>query len=132
MWKVNINDVPTEHREWSWESGNYDRYRQNISVALGNSEEARHPFDVELTRVPPGQKPCPVHEHSHWTEFFIVVSGTGEVTRNDEKARVGSGDCFIQPAGTRHRIANASETEDLVYYVIANEHPNDSVIRHEV
>ena len=89
-------------------------------------------FDVELTRVPPGQKPCPVHEHSHWTEFFIVVSGTGEVTRNDEKARVGSGDCFIQPAGTRHRIANASETEDLVYYVIANEHPNDSVIRHEV
>ena len=132
MWKVNIDDVPTERREWSWESGNYIRDRRPISVALGNSEETPHPFDVELTRVPPGQKPCPVHEHSHWTEFFIVVSGIGEVTRNDESVRVASGDCFVQPEGTRHRIANASKTEDLVYYVIANEDKDDSVIRHKV
>ncbi len=132
MWKTNLNDVSTEHQQWSWESGNYERYRQHISVALGNSEDEPHPFDVELTRVPPGCKPCPIHEHSRMWELFIVVSGNGEVTRNGEKVTVGPGDCFIQPAGTRHRIANASDTDDLIYYIVANEDENDSGTRHEV
>jgi mannose-6-phosphate isomerase-like protein (cupin superfamily) len=38
----------------------------------------------------------------------------------------------MQPAGIRHRIRNASDTEDLVYYVIANENPEDTGERFEV
>lgn len=128
-WIVNTNDLEEEHQQWSWETGNYERYRRHVSVALGNAEDRPHPFDVELTRVPPGQKPCPVHAHGKRWEFFIVVSGTGTVHRNGETADVRAGDCFVQPADTEHRIANASETEDLVYYVIANEVEPDTVRR---
>ena len=127
-WKINIDDVPEEHQEWSWEGNDYDRYRRQLSAVFGN--DGRHPFDVELTRVPPGAAPCPVHEHSAMWEFFIIVSGTGEVHRNDETSTVGAGDCFLQPAGTRHRVRNASDSEDLVYYVIANETPPE-VTKHE-
>lgn len=131
-WKINLNDVPEEHQEWSWQDGKYERYRRHISVALGNTEDNRHPFDAEYTRVPPGARPCPVHAHTHMWEFFIVVSGRAIVQRNGESVEAVEGDCFMQPAGTRHRIRNASETEDLVYYVIGNEHEEDSGERFEV
>ena len=126
-WKINIDDVPVEHQTWQWKDGNYERYRQHVSLALGNKESNPHPFDVELTRVPPGARPCPVHSHSKSWEFFIVVSGTAIVQRGEETDRASVGDCFMQPAGTRHRIHNASQTEELIFYVIANEHEDDSV-----
>ena len=44
-WKINIEDVPVEHQTWQWEEGHYERYRQHISIALGNSEMQPHPFD---------------------------------------------------------------------------------------
>ena len=130
-WIVNTNDVEEEHQEWSWESGNYARYPKHISVALGNTD-ANHPFDVELTRLAPGQRPCPVHAHSHRWEFFIIVSGSAIIQRDGEEVSGKAGDCFIQPAETRHRIRNGSETEELTYYVIANEDEQDSGERFEV
>ena len=126
-WKINIDDVPVEHQTWQWEDGNYERYRQHLSVALGNKEPNSHPFDVELTRVPPGARPCPVHAHSNRWELFIVVAGKAIVQREEETVQATVGDCFMQPAGTRHRIQNGSQTEELVFYVIADEHADDSV-----
>ena len=131
-WLISQNDIEEEHQQWSWEDGNYERFRRHLSVALGNTEADPHPFDVELTRLPPGAKPCPVHAHANRWEFFIVVSGTGHVHRNGEIVDVKAGDCFMQPGGTRHRIWNASDTEELTYYVIANEVESDSVERFEV
>lgn len=132
-WKINIDDVPERHQVWQWKEGHYERYRREVSVALGNSEDNRHPFDVELTRLPPGARPCPIHVHDNRWEFFIVVSGQGIVDRNGESIAVVSGDCFMQSAGTKHRIRNASETEELVYYVIANEpEGNDTGERVEI
>jgi mannose-6-phosphate isomerase-like protein (cupin superfamily) len=122
QWKINLNDVPEEHQLWSWRNGNYERFRRQVSVALGNTRDNPHPFDVELTRLPPGARPCPIHSHSYRWEFFIIVSGQAIVQREGESIKAVKGDCFMQPAGTRHRIRNASETEDLVYYVIASEH----------
>ena len=129
-WKINLDQVPGQHQIWSWEGANYERTHQHISVALGNGEEHPHPFDVELTRVPSGAAPCPVHSHTHWWEFFIIVSGRGEISRNEEIWEAGPGDCFVQPPGTRHRIRNLSQTEDLVYYVIANEDPANQTTKH--
>lgn len=54
-------------------------------------------------------------------EFFIIVSGEGIMYRNDKDFRMKPGDCFYQTPGTYHRLFNTSETEDLVFYVIANE-----------
>jgi mannose-6-phosphate isomerase-like protein (cupin superfamily) len=129
-WKVNIEDLEEERQQWGWQGYDYDRYRRHLSVALGNRKEAPHPFDVELTRVPPGAAPCPVHSHNRWWEFFLIVSGTGEVSRNGETHTVKAGDCFVQPPGTRHRVRNASDSVDLVYYVIANEDPENAGVKH--
>lgn len=129
-WKVNIEDVAEERQQWSWEGHDYDRYRRHLSVALGNRNEAPHPYDVELTRVPPGAAPCPVHSHGGWWELFVIVSGQGEVTRNEETFAVGPGVCFMQPPGTRHRVRNASPSEDLVYYVIVNEVSENPTTKH--
>lgn len=121
-WKINLDDVPEVHQMWSWKNGSYERFRREVSVTLGNTGESPHPFDVELSRLPPGARPCPVHSHTHRWEFFIIVSGRAVVDREGESTEAVTGDCFVQPAGTRHRIRNASESEDLIYYVIASEH----------
>ena len=123
-WKIHIDDVPEQLQEWSWEGNDYRRYRKHVSVALGHDGD--HPFDVELVRLPPGATPCPVHEHSAMWEFFVIVAGEGEVHRNGDTAAVRAGDCFMQPAGTRHRVRNVSETDELLFYVIANEGPTQT------
>ena len=117
--KINLSDVPVQHQQWG--KGRYDRKRRHISVALGNRDGTRHPFDVEYTVVAPGHYNCPHHAHSKMTEFFIVVSGQGRVERNDEVFEIRAGDCFIQHPGTFHHILNTSETEDLAFYIIADE-----------
>ena len=120
-WKLNLSEVPEEHSEQRFQDHFYERYRRRVSLALGNVKGSNHPFDVEVTRLPPGVAACPIHRHELWWEFFAVISGRGEVHRNGEVHQVAPGDCFIQPPGTRHRIRNSSASEDLVYYVIANE-----------
>ncbi|MEW6751260.1 MAG: cupin domain-containing protein [Candidatus Latescibacterota bacterium] len=129
-WKVNTEEVGEQVQRWSWEGAQYERGRRHLSVALGNVEGSRHPFDVELTRVPPGAAPCPVHSHSALWEFFLIVAGQGEVSRNGETFAVRPGDCFMQPPGTQHRVRNASATEDLLFYVIANEGGVDVCTKH--
>ena len=128
-WIVNQRDVDVEHQVWHWEDQTYERYRQHLSVVLGNTPDAPHPFDVELTRVPPGARPCPVHAHKERWEFFIVVEGRASIERDGEEVEVGQGACFMQPAGTRHRIRNASNVDDLVFYVIANEVEDETTER---
>ena len=129
-WKIHLDDVPCELQKWSWEDGTYERTRQHISVALGNDDETPHPFDVELTTVSPGAAPCPVHSHTRYWEFFIVVSGRGEISRNGDTFEARAGDCFVQPPGTEHRVRNVSDREPLVYYVIANEDAANETTKH--
>lgn len=70
MNKVNINEIKEE--PWQSPKGKYAAAFTGISIALGhgrarqaghraslNSEE-RHPFDLELTRMPPGKPEFPV------------------------------------------------------------------------
>lgn len=129
-WKINTDEVTEQEQRWSWEGTAYQRFRRHISAALGNQEGSRHPFDVELVRLRPSQAPCPVHSHTEMWEFFLIVSGQGEVHRNGEIHAVGAGDCFVQPPGTRHRVRNASGKEDLVFYVIANEAEGVQTTKH--
>ena len=54
-------------------------------------------------------------------EFFIITEGEGIMYRGDEEFPIKAGDCFYQPKGTFHRMFNTSETDYLVFFVIANE-----------
>jgi|GEM_PF-6523714 mannose-6-phosphate isomerase-like protein (cupin superfamily) len=54
-------------------------------------------------------------------EFFIITEGEGIMYRRDEEFVIKAGDCFYQPKGTFHRMFNTSETDFLVFFIIANE-----------
>ncbi|MBL9175611.1 MAG: cupin domain-containing protein, partial [Verrucomicrobiales bacterium] len=79
----------------------------------------RHPFDVEICRIPPGKTNCPFHSHSAQWEFYHVLSGTGTVRHADGTSPITAGDAFVSQPDQPHQITN-SGTDDLVLYVVAN------------
>ena len=122
MQKVNIRDVPEEYDESP--KGKFASYSQGVSLALGREAASfdlrtRHPFDVELSRVPPGKAHCPYHSHSAQWEFYLVASGEGTIRDETGKTRVGPGDAFLFPPGQAHQILNEG-TADFVYYCVAD------------
>lgn len=97
---------------------------KGVSLALGRDPDSaqatsRHPFDVEISRVPPGKKLCPYHSHSAQWEFYLVQSGRGQVRSADGLREIAAGDAFIFPPGEPHQILNPSDS-DLVVLVVAD------------
>lgn len=122
MHKVNTNEL----REDSWGSpkGKFAGAGKNVSIALGREPFStdllrRHPFDVEILRVPPGQTPYPYHSHAAQWEFYHVISGKGTARHQDGTTPIVAGDAFLFRPGEPHQLINDG-TEDLVVYVIAD------------
>jgi uncharacterized cupin superfamily protein len=124
MRKININDIP--EKPWR-RNGLTDRFAssaKHISVALGRDPESpdlakRHPFDLALYRIPQGKSLCPYHSHSAETEFYLIVSGSGRVRHKSGFTDIGPNDAFRFGPGEAHTLI-ASDDQDLVYYVIAD------------
>src|SRR5580658_8330330 len=98
MKKVNTRDIPEE--AWASPKGKFASMDRDISVRLGRDPDstdllARHPFDVEICRVPPGKSSCPYHSHSAQWEFYQVISGTGIVRDKDGRTPIEAGDAFV-------------------------------------
>ena len=122
MRKVNTNDVP--ELEWSSPKGTFAGAGKQISEALGRNPAStdllqRHPFDVEIARIAPGQKPYPFHAHSAQWEFYHVISGRGTVRHDDGVTAIEAGDAFLFKPGEAHQLINDG-SEDLVLYVVAD------------
>ncbi len=122
MHKINIKDIPEE--AWASPKGKFASGDRNISIKLGRVPDStdlskRHPFDVEICRIPPGKSACPYHSHSVQWEFYHVISGTGAVRDKDGKTPVEAGDAFIFGPGNEHQLINDSAA-DLVLYVVAD------------
>jgi uncharacterized cupin superfamily protein len=120
--KVNSNAL--EERKWKSPKGTFVGSGREISEALGREPLStdlmkRHPFDVEILRVPPGQKPYPYHSHSAQWEFYHVISGSGSVRHDEGTTPIEPGDAFIFEPGQPHQIINGG-SEDLVVYVVAD------------
>src|SRR6185295_12960659 len=102
MRKVNSNHI-TEYT-WSSPKGKFVGAGKEISEELGRKPQSmdlneRHPFDVEILRIPPGQTPYPYHSHSAQWEFYHVISGEGFVRHQDGATRIETGDAFIFKPG---------------------------------
>lgn len=126
---VHIPALPEIHAKSP--TGKYESHCKDVSLALGGVRDTGpwgggHPFDLQQRRVPPGATVCPLHAHTGQWELFVVLSGSATV-RTDEgtQTRVRAGDAFVQPPGTAHQITNTG-TEDLVFFVIADNLPVDS------
>ena len=122
MRKINTNQL--EETSWSSPKGTFAGAGKEVSEALGRQPGStdlmqRHPFDVEICRIPPGKAPCPYHSHSAQWEFYHVVSGKGTVRHQDGTTPIEAGDAFIFEPGQPHQLRNDG-TEDLVVYVVAD------------
>jgi uncharacterized cupin superfamily protein len=122
MKRINVRDVPEE--TWSSPKGKFQSSGKGISEALGRDPNStdlrkRHPFDIELARIPPGKIAYPYHSHSAQWEFYLIVSGHGTVRHGGGKTPVEPGDAFIFEPDQPHQLLN-NGSEDLVYYVVAD------------
>lgn len=122
MQKVNIQDIAEE--TWASPSGKFGGAGKNVSIALGRQPlstdlKERHPFDVEITRIPPGKIPYPYHSHSAQWEFYYVLSGKGSVRHKEGNTAIESGDAFIFPPEEPHTFLNDG-SEDLVMFLVAD------------
>jgi uncharacterized cupin superfamily protein len=120
--KVNIKDIAED--SWSSPGGKFGGAGKGLSEALGRKPlstdlKERHPFDVELTRIPPGKRACPYHSHSAQWEFYYVLSGKGVVRHEEGTTPVETGDVFLFPPEEPHTFANAG-TEDLLVLIVAD------------
>jgi uncharacterized cupin superfamily protein len=120
--KVNTNELA--ENSWKSPKGKFEGAGKQVSEALGRKPQStdlmeRHPFDVEILRVPPGAKPYPYHSHSVQWEFYHVISGSGTVRDLEGVTPIVPGDAFIFEPGKPHQFENTGE-EDLIVYVIAD------------
>src|SRR5438874_7515026 len=122
MLKVNTNNIA--ELSWSSPKGKFVGAGKQVSEALGRKPfsmdlKERHPFDVEICRIPPGKTPYPFHSHSAQWEFYHVISGQGLARDEDGTTPIISGDAFIFGPGEAHQLVNNS-SEDLIIYVVAD------------
>jgi uncharacterized cupin superfamily protein len=122
MRKINTKDIAEE--SWSSPKGKFAGASREISEALGRNPlstdlRERHPFDVEICRIAPGQTPYPYHSHSAQWEFYHVISGKGIVRHAGGTTPIEAGDAFIFEPGQPHQMTNDG-SEDLVLYVVAD------------
>lgn len=122
MHKVNTRDVPAT--PWTSPQGKFVSFDQELSVALGRKPLAtdlleRHPFDVEICRIPPGKAACPFHSHSAQFEFYHVLAGRGQARDAAGLTAIEPGDAFLFKPDEPHQLLNDG-TEDLVVLIVAD------------
>ena len=122
MKKINLRDIPEE--TWNSPKGKFAGSSKELSVALGRKPlstdlKERHPFDVEISRVPAGKRLCPYHSHSAQWEFYHVLSGTGLIRHQDGETPIEMGDAFIFQPDEPHQLINNGSV-DLIVYIVAD------------
>ena len=129
MLKINTNKLTEE--SWSSPKWKFAGAGKSVSEALGRKPQStdlneRHPFDVEILRIPSGKVPYPYHSHSAQWEFYHVISGRGAVRHENGTAPIAAADAFVFKPGEPHQLINDS-SEDLVLYVVADNPIGESV-----
>jgi uncharacterized cupin superfamily protein len=128
MQKLNLRDIPES--SWTSPKGKYASRDQELSVALGRKGDStdlreRHPFDVEICRVPAGKCACPYHSHSAQWEYYQVLAGRGEVRHQGGQTPIEPGDVFLFQPDEPHQLIN-SGTEDLTVLIVADNPAGES------
>jgi uncharacterized cupin superfamily protein len=129
MQKINTHDLLEE--EWNSPKVKFIGFSKPISEALGRKPNStdlneRHPFDVEMLRIPAGRIPYPYHSHSAQWEFYHVISGRGSVRHENGTTPIETGDAFLFKPGEPHQLINDSD-KDLLIYVVADNPIGESI-----
>jgi len=122
MLKVNTNKM--EEESWQSPKGKFGGLAKQVSAVLGCDPSStdlreRHPFAIEIARIPAGKCNWPYHVHSAQWEFYHVISGKGLVRHEEGTTGIVAGDAFLFEPGQAHQVIN-NGTEELVLYVVAD------------
>ena len=113
---------------WITPKGKYHQECRNLSGAVGdvlNGWPAQgHPFNLELTRIPPGKVAGPFHAHAAQWELFLFLDGAGTVRTAAGTTQVAAGHAILHPPGEAHQLINPGGAE-LLYYLVADNPPAD-------
>jgi uncharacterized cupin superfamily protein len=122
MRKINISEISED--SWVSPKGKFAGFGKSVSAALGRNDKStdlreRHPFDLEILRLAPGQTPYPYHSHSAQWELYHVIAGSGSVRHSDGVSGIENGDAFVFGPDEPHQLTNTGN-QDLVILVIAD------------
>lgn len=125
--KVHIDDLPWD--EWFSPKRKFHGAAKELSIATGAKRNTPfglggHPFEVELSRLAPGERGCPFHSHAGQWELFIVLEGTATVRAGTESRILRGGEAVIHPPCEPHDITNTGDT-DLFFFIVADNLPAD-------
>lgn len=117
--------------ESSLRGSEYGTLGKDVSIALGRKPQStdvleRHPFDVEIVRIPPGRKNTLFHAHGAQWEFYHVLEGKGKARHAKGITKIEKGDAFLFKPFEPHQIINDSDA-DVVIYLIATNPFNESL-----
>lgn len=120
---LNFDALPWD--EWISPRKKFRGFSKEISIALGAERNkptgfGGHPFELELQRLAPGDCGCPFHSHAGQWELYVILSGEARVRAGEVTQNFGSGDVILHPPREAHQITNASSSEDLLFYVVAD------------
>lgn len=69
-----------------------------------------------IASVRPGEQTTP-HDHDE-DETFLILSGSGLITVDDETTEIEAGDVVFLPRGSHHSVRNLGEEERLEFLTI--------------
>jgi mannose-6-phosphate isomerase-like protein (cupin superfamily) len=86
----------------------YGAIGKDVSISLGREGDStdlmkRHPFDVEISRIPAGRTNTLFHAHSAQWEFYHVIEGHGKVRDERGLHPIEKGDAFLFKPGEAHQ-----------------------------
>jgi uncharacterized cupin superfamily protein len=121
MYKINTLTMAEEE---GLIGAKYGAIGKDVSIALGRDGDStdllkRHPFDVEISRIPPGRINTLFHAHGAQWEFYHVIEGRGKVRDDVGITPIEKGDAFLFKPGEAHQIINDNDY-DLIVYVVAD------------
>jgi uncharacterized cupin superfamily protein len=124
--RVSLATLPWE--EFASPKRKFRGFSKELSIALGAKRNTPsglggHPFDLELQKLLPGECGCPFHSHAAEWEMFLILKGTATVRAKADARTLHAGDVVLHPPGEAHQITNASTTDDLEFFVIADNAP---------
>jgi mannose-6-phosphate isomerase-like protein (cupin superfamily) len=115
-------DVPNMLRDWMVrEVGCHDGVGHVDSFRAFNREESDQRVDfIDFVRIPPD---CSIGRHRHGdnTEWYVIMSGSGEMWFKGETIVVRPWDVLINPPHHEHGLVNRSRG-DIVLVVFETSH----------
>jgi len=70
--------------------------------------------------------------HQHRTEHWTIIQGSGAVIVNDMERTIKAADFVEIPVGTKHRIINTHEAQELTFVEVSTGHFDENdIVRYQ-